>query len=44
MAQRSAIASDTAASVVADFQQLSVDPSQTYRVRELQIVRGDIKI
>ena len=34
----------SASSVVADLRQLAVDPAQTYRVRELQISRGDIKI
>jgi len=35
---------DTAVSVAAELSQLSIDPAQTYRVRELEIARGDIKI
>jgi hypothetical protein len=38
------MALDTAASVAAELRQLSIDPTQTYRVRELEIARGDIKI
>ena len=38
------IAADSAASVVAELHQLSIDPAQTYRVRDLQLARGDIKI
>jgi hypothetical protein len=30
--------------VAAELSQLSIDPAQTYRVRELEIARGDIKI
>jgi hypothetical protein len=37
-------AADTAASVAAELRQLSIDPAETYRVRELEIARGDIKI
>jgi hypothetical protein len=39
-----AVAIDTAASIAAELRQLSIDPAQTYRVRELQIARGDIKV
>ena len=41
---RTAIAFDTAASVVSELHQLSIDPARTFRVRELQIARADIKI
>ncbi len=34
----------TAAGVASDLRHLSLDPKQTYRVRDLQLVRGDIKI
>lgn len=35
---------DTAASIAAELKNMSLDPQQTYRVRDLQLVRGDIKI
>jgi len=35
---------DTAASLSAQLQQLSIDPAQTYHVRDLQLFRGDLKI
>ncbi len=41
---RVALAVETAASVSVELNQLSIDPGQTYRVRELEIARGDIKI
>jgi hypothetical protein len=41
---QTSFASQTAASVISELQQLSIDPAQTYRVRELQLARGDIKI
>jgi hypothetical protein len=34
----------TAAALAAELQQLSIDPAQTYRVRDLQLFRGDLKI
>ncbi len=34
----------TAATLAAAFQNIAVDPDQTYRVRDLQFSRGDIKI
>ena len=34
----------TAAKIAEAFSNIAVDPHQTYRVRDLQIVRGDIKI
>lgn len=34
----------TAASLAAGLQQLSIDPEQTYHVRDLQLFRGDLKI
>jgi len=37
-------AADTAASIASELRQLSIDPAQTYRVRELQLARGDIKV
>lgn len=37
-------APDTVATVSSELHQLSIDPAQTFRVRELQIRRGDIKI
>ncbi len=37
-------AGDSTASVLSELHQLSIDPAQTYHVRELQIARGDIKI
>jgi hypothetical protein len=43
-AARTSFAAVSAAAVVAELHQLSVDPAQTYRVRELQLARGDIKI
>jgi Peptidase family M1 domain len=41
---RAAMALNTAASVASELRQLSIDPNQTFRVRELEIARGDIKI
>ena len=41
---RPATAQNSAASISAELRQLSIDPAQTYRTRELEIVRGDIKI
>ena len=41
---RTASAGDSTASVVSELHQISIDPAQTYRVRELQIARGDVKI
>jgi hypothetical protein len=35
---------ETAASLAAQLQQLSIDPAQTYHVRDLQLFRGDLKI
>jgi hypothetical protein len=37
-------APQSAAAVLAALRQLTIDPAQTYRVRDLQISRGDIKI
>lgn len=37
-------APQSASAVITALQQLTIDPAQTYRVRELQIARGDIKI
>jgi hypothetical protein len=37
-------AADTVASVASELRGLSIDPAQTYRVRELEITRGDIKL
>ncbi len=37
-------ASDSVGSVVSEIHQLSIDPAQTYRVLDLQLTRGDIKI
>ena len=34
----------TAAALAAALKQLSIDPAQTYRVRDLQLFRGDLKI
>jgi hypothetical protein len=34
----------SASAVITALQQLTIDPAQTYRVRELQIARGDLKI
>jgi len=34
----------TAAALAAELQQLSIDPAETYRVRDLQLFRGDLKI
>ena len=34
----------TAAALAAELQQLSIDPAQTYHVRDLQLFRGDLKI
>ncbi len=34
----------TAAALAAELQQLSIDPAQTYHVRDLQLSRGDLKI
>ena len=34
----------TAAGLAAGLQQLSIDPAQTYRVRDLELFRGDLKI
>jgi peptidase M1-like protein len=44
LAERGALAVETATSVAVELHQLSIDPTQTYRVRELEIARGDIKI
>jgi hypothetical protein len=37
-------APQSATAVITALQQLTIDPAQTYHVRELQIARGDIKI
>ncbi len=34
----------TAAQVAAEFSQISLDPNETYHVRDFQLVRGDLKI
>jgi hypothetical protein len=39
-----AMALETVASVASELHQLSIDPDRIYRVRELEIARGDIKI
>ena len=41
---RLSFAADTAASIGSELRRLSIDPAQTYRVRELQLARGDIKV
>lgn len=43
-AAQMAIAADSVTSIVSGLHQLSIDPSQTYRVLDLQIARGDIRI
>ncbi len=35
---------ESAASVITELHQLAIDPAQTYRIRDLQLARGDIKI
>ncbi len=39
-----AFAADSVASIVSGLHELSIDPSQTFRVLDLQIARGDIRI
>ncbi len=39
-----AVAANTVASVASELRALAIDPAQTYRVRELEIARGDIKL
>jgi hypothetical protein len=41
---QSSFAFQSGASVISQLHQLSIDPAQTYRVRELQLARGDIKV
>ena len=43
LAMRS-VAADSAASVISELHQLTVDPAQTYHVLDLQLSRGDIRI
>jgi hypothetical protein len=39
-----AFSANTVASVASELRTLAIDPAQTYRVRELEIARGDIKL